>query len=124
MTNIVIKEGSEVLHKEILERNGKVALEIIKLIGENDNNVVGDLDDESVMVYNDIVDKVVQLLIDNDIKFSEVDQLFQLVSQPLEMVRDKVLFSNSMSFHKAIETKFGKDRLDITVKELLDTVRQ
>jgi len=124
LEQIVVKEGSEALHKEFIERNGEVALEIVKLIGQHDKNVVGDIDDSHAMVYNDIVGKIVQLMIEKDIKFSEVDHIFELVMQPFEVIKSKVLFSNSMSFHKAIEAKFGKDRLDITLKELLDVVRQ
>lgn len=124
MSNIVIKEGSDQEHVDFLNRTGEIALEIVKLVGGNDKNIVGDVDETHVKVYNDIVESIIKLMIEKEVRFSEVDQIFKLAFQPLDIIKDRVLFSNSMSFHEALKSKFGKDRLDITLKELLESIRQ
>lgn len=68
-----------------------------------------------------VAEKVLALMRDADMKYSERENLFALLLQPFDKVRTIVLDSLNRSFNKAFDIKMGKAFLEVTLPDL-DTI--
>ena len=67
--------------------------------------------------YEDFASKILVLMLESGILYSERNFLFQLMMQPFEQTKEKVIRSVERSFERAFTEKW-KDELDITMGDI------
>ena len=99
-----------------------VAKEIIKMIAEADLPV-GEIHARDNSKFNDVSEKILRLLLRKDIKYVDKDFLFQLVLQPIDMIKQTVMISLGKSFDDAIDQSLGKGFREIRMTDLDEILR-
>jgi len=107
-----------------LERCRPIAQKIIEIIAES-NLPTGDLFDKKQQMkedeskaYEETTLKILRLVLDSGVLYADRNFIFQLIFQPVEQIKLKVLQSIDRSFERADENKWGKDTLDITMDDI------
>jgi hypothetical protein len=127
----IVKAKTKDIDKEYQERLARcrpVAQKILEMIAA-ENLPIGDimergqgeitiLKDGVAEKYENLAIKILTMMLDENLKYSERNFVFQLVRQPYEQVGEKVIRSVDRSFTRANEAKWGKDELDITMKDV------
>lgn len=125
--NKVIKARQRDINDEFQERLAS-CMPIAKKIFEmmvSENLPIGEINDkkgkmkeEIVNSYDDFAAKVLVYMLENNVKYSDRKFIFQLMKQPFELVEERVLRAVGISKERADEKKWGKDELDITMKDI------
>jgi len=116
-------------YKDRLKRCRPIAQKIIEMMAEEKlpmgdiGSKDGSLKKEVEEKYYDFSAKVLTLMLDSGVKYSERSFLFQLVLQTYEQTREKVIKAVDMSFERAF-TKKWKDELDITMGDIHEVLLQ
>ena len=114
-----MKEMSEGMHKERMERCVPVAQEVLKLIaGKEASAPLGDIVDEDRKWYSEIGLEVIQLFLDRKVHFTDRTFIFQLAMQAIEQTRDAVTNSVELSFDKAMKKMWTKDMDEVTMNDI------
>lgn len=108
------------LTQQRLDRCLPVAQEILSILAASQPKM-GEYEESWDACYNDIAEKVLKLMLEKDIHFSDKEFVFQLLMQPFEATRDFVIKALAISMDKAFEKKFGKDYSDVTFSDM-DTI--
>jgi hypothetical protein len=122
----IMKGKERAIDKEYQDRLVRcipVAEKIIKMIAE-EKLPIGELADKEGKIkeyvkerYENFAVKVLTLMLESDIRYSERTFLFQLVLQAFDKSREMVIMSIDRSFERAFEAKW-KDELDITMRDI------
>lgn len=110
-------------YQDRLTRCRPMAQKILEMVGA-EQLPVGDIMEKGAVKpeiaekYEDLAAKILVLMLESQLKYSERNFLFQLVLQAIEQTRDKVINSVDRSFERANEKKWGKDELDITMGDI------
>ena len=125
--NKIIKAKEKDIKEEYRERTSRcipVAQKIIEMIA-TEKLPMGELADKDGQIkkdvkdkYDDFASKVLVLMLESNIKYSERTFLFQLVFQTYERTKEKVINAIDRSFSRANEEKWGKDEMDITMGDI------
>lgn len=95
-----------------------VARQVIKLIAERIDEIeLGKVENVSKTTPA-IANDVLQLMLDNDVRWFDITFIMQLVLQPFAHVSEKLAVSHSVSFDKFIEKKVGKPVHELTTREV------
>jgi hypothetical protein len=122
----IIKAKERSIDKEYQERLTRcrpVAQKILEMIAAEQLPIgdimdKGGLKEDVIGKYEDLAAKVLVLMLESNLRYSERNFLFQLVLQPYEQAKEKILNSVNRSFTTANEQKWGKDELDITMGDI------
>lgn len=118
-----LKELEKAQAKVEDERLGRcipIANEVLQLIAASDATM-GDLTDEQRKEpYSDLARKILELMADKNIKFSEKDLVFQLIAQKIDLARERTVESLKRSFDKALELLLGGNYLDVHLSDIDD----
>jgi hypothetical protein len=127
--NKIIKAKEKDINKENqerLDRCSPIAQQILEMmaveklpIGEI-NDKQGRIKDDVKTRYMDFASKILVLMLKSEIKYSERTFLFNLIQQILEQSREMVINSVERSFSRVNEEKWGKDEMDINMKDIHD----
>lgn len=104
------------LHKARLERCVPVAREISALL-ETLQLPIGD-DVQNEKAYSDASLKVLQILLDRNVRWVDRDFVFQLALQPATFVKDIVTNSLQNSWSHTLTGLFGKKTSDLTMEDV------
>lgn len=103
---------------ERIEKCGPVAKNIIKLIAERIDDIkLGKMEDVS-STTPDAANAILQLCMDADLRWWDIDFALKLALQPFAHIGEKVAVSQSVNWDKFIEKKLGKSTLDVTAQEV------
>jgi len=107
------------LTKETNDRCFPVAREILKIIGNNENLLLGSFSQkEANKEYKDLVQNIKQLMLDNKLLLSDVNYILKVILQPIDAVK-YILNENFNKLLEDAEKKFwGKERGDISIEDL------
>ena len=113
------------LAEERDEETIPVAKEVIRIIAEanlamSGINPVQSKDNES---YRATAEKVLELMLEKNLKVSDSNFIFQLVLQPFDQIKEIVLMSLKRSFEKAEAKLFGNQYEDIRLKHIDEVIR-
>lgn len=124
--NKIIKAKDRDIKEEYKERTNRclpVAQKILEMLAE-EKLPMGELADKQGEIkedvknrYDDFASKILVLMLESNIKYSERNFLFQLIMQPFEQSKEKVIRSVERSFERAFTEKW-KDELDITMGDI------
>lgn len=127
--NKIIKAKEKDIAEEYKERTARcapVAQKILEMMAE-EKLPIGELADKKGQMkeevkskYEDFAAKVLVLMLESKIKYSERNFVFQLMMQPFEQVKEKIINSIDRSFSRANEEKWGKDEMDISMADIHD----
>lgn len=108
------------LTKERVEKLTPIAYEILALITEA-KLPIGDIKNESDESYNMVASKILAIMLREEVKYVDVDFLFQLVFQPPSIAKETVVLSLKHSFDQVINKSLHKEFRDVTLKDM-DTI--
>lgn len=123
----ILKAKEKNFDKENQERISRclpVAQKIVEMVAEEKlpmgilTDKKGLLKEDVANKYDDFAIKILVLMLESDIKYSERNFLFQLIYQLFEQTKEKVINSIDRSFSRANQEKWGKDELDIGMKDI------
>jgi len=129
--NKILKEKEKDINKENnerLERCVPLAQKIIEMIAEAKLPIGtladkdGKMKEEVNKKYSEFSAEVLALMLQSNLKFSERNFVWQLVLQPIDQAKEKVINSLNRSFERANEEKWGKDEMDITMGDIHDVL--
>ena len=78
----------------------------------------GEHQDMDMKQYDAVATSVLQLMLDNDVKYSDKDFLFQLILQPFDLIKETVLLSLKKNLDVAIDRALGKDFRELTLGDM------
>lgn len=105
--------------KKILEI---LATEPLTLGIINDKN--GKLLENVRKEYVSIAGKILQVMKDANMKYSDKDYVFQLAMQSFEQARERVTDSFAMNYDAMLKNYFGKDLLDVDMNDMDKKLRE
>lgn len=119
--------------KEFRQRLNKItpiAIEALRimtdgelLIGENMDKS-GNLSDEFRKFYQDRSTKVLTLLRDSNIKYSDVDLVISFMVQPIDVLKEMIKNSLNTSAELAQNKLWGKEYLDVTLQDMDNVLKE
>lgn len=95
----------------------KIMTEGEVLIGESIDGR-GQLKEEFSKFYSERINKVLELVRDSDIPYTEVKELAQLMIQPIDVMKTYMERSLEVSIEKAQNALWGKNHLDVSMKDI------
>ncbi len=115
----------DALHQERLDRCVPIAKKILTLLAE-ENPYIGDVNDkdtgqpkpEANESYNKIAGKVLEVLFEANIRFTEKLFVFSLVKQAAELTEEKVQMSLDNSMQRAESQLWGKDVMELDLQDI------
>ena len=110
------KEGKK-LAKEREEEVSPVAQEVIEIIAGAGLSI-GEVHARDNEKYGATAKKVLELILNRNLKISDTNFLFQLVLQPFDQIKEIVLQSLKRSFEKAEANLFGKEYEEIRIEDI------
>lgn len=105
------------LTKERMEKLLPIAKEVVRIIAGN-NLPMGDNKDLDIKRYDSVSKDVLQYMLDNEVKFSDKEFLFQLVLQPFDLVKETIFLSLKNNLDSAMNKVLKKDFREITLKDI------
>ena len=112
----IFKKQEKDLNRERIAECVPIAKEILRVIVES-NLKMGEVD-KGTDEYNEAAKKILQFMLDKNIKYVNNEFVFQLALQPLDMVRDLVTVSLKHSFDAALDKALGNSYQDVTMEDL------
>ncbi len=107
---------------EQMARLKPLVAEIQTLIGDY-NLPVGNNTPEEDDAYFPAAEKILQMMVDRDIKFADKEKLFQLLHQSVDKLKVIVMGSLHRSFNKAMDIKWGIPFDEVGMKLLDETIK-
>ena len=123
MAKIFGRRKERDLTKERLERVVPVAKEALKLIA-NAELPMGDVHERDNHKFDAVAKDILKLMLDARLKYVEKEFLFQLILQPVGMLKEVVLKSLSNSFDKVIEKLLKKEFRDTDLQDMDNLLQQ
>lgn len=123
----VTKNTEKVIEKEYnerLERCVPVAKKINALIAAHADTIVLGESQESMDSIDPIAKEVLQLFLDENMMWSDRQFIMQLATQPIVYLADTVNEALNKSWDKAVEKRFGKAYIDLTMQEVDAALRE
>lgn len=105
------------LQKERIRKLTPVAKKIIELIAEAELPI-GDVQSLSNELYSEVSKKILEVMLESNVKYVDRDFLFQLVLQPFDGVRELVGTSLRSSFDEIIDRALHKEFRELTMKDM------
>ena len=105
------------LTKERMKKMVPLARQVLEMIVEAELPM-GDLHAHDNEKFNSLAKNILQLMLENEVKYIDKDFLFQLCLQPIDMAKEVVLKSLKNSFDQLIEKALKKDFLDVTLLDM------
>lgn len=100
------------------ERTVPVAQDILAVIGAFDGPL-GQVDQAKLAeAYDPLIKQVLAILLNNDVKLTEVQYIMTLVEQRLKHVESYVNASLNQNVSAALAIKWGKDESELTFSEI------
>ena len=118
---VVTKEKD--LTKDRLVKLAPLAQQIIEMITEA-KLPIGDVHAHDNAKFDHVAGKVLQIFLENEIKYSDKEFMFQLVLQPFDVIRETVVLSLKKSMDIVMERLLTKDFRDVTTKDMDDVMRR
>lgn len=112
---------SEDLVKQRNEKCLPIVREIYDLIQKKQPKIGDMTDEEKFESYDELARDILKILLDNDVKLLDVNYIFRVALQPVDILKDIVVESLNHSLKNAQNKFWGKDSDDVTMSEL-DTV--
>lgn len=97
-----------------------VAQEIIDVISKA-GLPIGDNTELDAAQFDGVASKVLAIMLRNEVKYVDIDFLFQLVFQPFSVIKETVSVSIKHSFDRVINKSIGKEFREVTLKDM-DTI--
>ena len=111
-------KAEDLLHEARLERCVPVAKAIVKFVGESaEAYAFGDAAQESDSTET-LAKKIIELMVEADIKFSDREFIMQLAKQPLDFAKEAVDRGFGRSWQITLTGLFGKPVTDVTITEI------
>jgi hypothetical protein len=121
-----VKQSDESAKKrEVKERVlevDEIVREVLKIAYE-DMPPVGVLGNADHDVYDKLAEKVIKIMLEHKMKYSNRHFFFQLVLQVLENMRDRVVNALGTTFEKMVDRAVGKDALDVTLEDMDNIIK-
>lgn len=97
-----------------------VAREILKIIANTDNLVLGNYfsDQERVDCYGAIHQQIMKLCLEKNVALKDIDYAVQLVNQGLQLAGNVLSDSVKMNTKRADSKLWGKDTDDLTIQDV------
>ena|SRR3990167_1234984 len=105
------------LTKERMKKMVPIARQVLEMIVDAELPM-GDLHAHNNEKFNSLAKNILQLMLENEVKYIDKDFLFQLCLQPIDMAKEVVLKSLKNSFDQLIEKALKKDFLDVTLLDM------
>src|ERR1035437_4554849 len=105
------------LSKKQMDRTIPVAKKVLELI-VGANLPIGDLKKDEVGSQYDVVKtSVLQVMLDADLEYQDLDLVYSLVVQPVSLILKGVEQALAISWENAETLKWGKSKREVTMKE-------
>ena len=105
------------LTKERMKKMVPLARQVLEMIVEAELPM-GDLHAHDNEKFNMLAKNILQLMLENEVKYIDKDFLFRLCLKPIDMAKEVVLKSLKNSFDQLIEKALKKDFLDVTLLDM------
>ena len=108
------------------ERNEKVipiAQDVLKLVADAALPMGDNVHAHDNVKFDAVSKKILELLLEKDIKYVDTNFLFQLVLQPLEIIKETVVLSLKRSFDLAETKAMGKEYREITLQDMDNLIK-
>lgn len=103
------------------EKATRIANKIVNEIMKEQDLLVGiDIPtDVSLKAYTPIYTKIINLMLEEDVKFVDISYILSIVSQPYAFIKDIVINSMANNYDNAIAKKFGlENERDVTINDI------
>ena len=115
----------ERLHEAHMNRYTKIARKILKIMfADIDNMVIGDRSNEFDRYYNEMGDKMMELMIEEKVPTDQVGFVFSLALQPVDYTNQAIAETLKRWYARSVDIKFGKKAADVTVEDIFQTVKE
>lgn len=115
-------EGAK-LNQERLDRCIPIAKAINKVLQESDA-FIGDISpEERLAKYKEIAGNVIEIMRLAEVRYVDMNFIFQLAAQPVDSTKDLVTTSVIHSFNMAEQKLMKKDYMDLTLQDLDDILK-
>ena len=118
-----MEQESDRLYKKQLLRCIPFAHKLLKVILEADLDM-GDEKDMDGKKYQEVALTIIKDMMESEIPYVDREFVFQLCLQPVSKVKDLVVNSLSKSYEMAQDKKWGKDMLDLTLRDIHEVLTQ
>lgn len=132
--NKILKKQEEERKNATKERDLRcvpVVKSILKLIAEADLPLGNDVSDgkggyskETTDKYDVVNKKVLEIMLEADINFTDKNYIFQLLAQPIAIIREDTEKALGLSFDLALKQAFEKDFIDVKMSDIDKMLRR
>lgn len=116
-----VRKGTEKkledLHITREKRCVPIAHAILEVIAESKLKL-GKLDPKDYKGYDESALRIITLMLEKNINYSDKNFIFQLVMQAVEQTQDTVIRNLEKSFDFALDKKFGKPYSDVKMSDI------
>ena len=105
----------------------RIANKIVNEIMKEQDLLVGiDIPtDVSLKAYTPIYTRIINLMLEEDVKYTDIGYILSIVNQPYAFIKDIVMNSMANNFDNAIAKKFNvKSERDITINQIDQALKQ
>lgn len=95
-----------------------VAKEILKRVADHDVLIGNITEDEKKEAYKSFSSEMIDYFVKEELTAYDVEMVFKLAMQAYDSLANVTMNSINLAYELAIKELFGKDKIDVTLKDL------